>query len=377
MPNQQIIPWTPSSAEGRWCGFGPYYAMFPVGFVRRSLEYFCPPGGNVLDPFCGRGTTLFVAAVSGRSCLGADINPVAWLYSTVKLEPCNRPASIKKRVLDVLDSVRSSDREARNEFQKYAWHPEVLAFLNASRRVLNWRKSKIDQMLMGTILVHLHAKRGEGLSNQMRQSKSMSPSYSVRWWKRQKMRPPRIDVRNFFEKKLEWRYGKGIPITPASSRAKLGDSRNIFSRISEFGADFVLTSPPYCGLTNYEYDNWIRLWMLGGPPLPKHKNASRFFDRDKYYSMMFDVFAETRRLSKDSAIVYVRTDSRPFTLETTLDVLEEYWPRHSIFVRFDRAPGRTQTGLFQEKWDKAGEIDVVLTPGAMKLPAGFRQMKLT
>ena len=23
---------TPSSTEGRWCSFGPYYAMFPVEF---------------------------------------------------------------------------------------------------------------------------------------------------------------------------------------------------------------------------------------------------------------------------------------------------------------------------------------------------------
>ena len=33
----------------------------PEGIVRPLIEYSCPPGGLVLDPFCGSGTTLVVA----------------------------------------------------------------------------------------------------------------------------------------------------------------------------------------------------------------------------------------------------------------------------------------------------------------------------
>lgn len=330
----------------------------------------------MLDPFCGRGTTPFVASVTGRDGLAADVNPVAWLYTSVKLAPCKRPALVMRRVNDVLESVRPLDREPRNEFQKHAWHRDVLGFLNAARRVLDWKRARIDRTLMGTILVHLHARRGEGLSNQMRQSKSMSPDYSVRWWKANSLRPPKIDIPSFFERKLAWRYKKGVPKMRATARAELGDARKVFSRIDGFDADLILTSPPYCGLTNYEYDNWIRLWMLGGDPLPTYRHASRFEDQNEYYSMMFDVFAEARRLSKDNAIVYVRTDARTFTLETTLEVLEEYWPRHRLLIKFDKAPGKTQTALFQQKWNKAGEADLLLTPQNCAVPSGFRQIKL-
>ncbi|MAT51101.1 MAG: hypothetical protein CMK32_07955 [Porticoccaceae bacterium] len=34
---------------------------------------FCPPGGVVLDPFCGSGTTLAVAAKTGRNGIGIDV----------------------------------------------------------------------------------------------------------------------------------------------------------------------------------------------------------------------------------------------------------------------------------------------------------------
>lgn len=38
----------------------------PVGIVAPPLDYACPPGGLVLDPFAGSGTTAVAARLSGR-----------------------------------------------------------------------------------------------------------------------------------------------------------------------------------------------------------------------------------------------------------------------------------------------------------------------
>jgi hypothetical protein len=368
---QHSLTWTPSSAEGRWCGFGPYYAMFPVDFVRQVIEQYCPNGGRVLDPFCGRGTTPYVATITGRHALATDINPVAWVYTAVKLNPCKRADLLMTRVDEILDCVRAADRIPDNEFQKAAWHKDVLGFLNAARRILNWRKGRIDRTLMGIILVYLHAKRGGGLSNQLRQSKAMAPNYSVQWWRRHGLRPPRIDVRSFFESRVHWRYAKGIPVKTGIAHAELGDAREILSRVERFGADFLLTSPPYCGVTNYEYDNWIRLWMLGGPALPSHRQASRYSDKEAYQNLLYEVFAQAKRLSKNSATIYVRTDAREYTLATTMDVLTELWPRHRMSIKLDRAKGRTQTALFHDSWPKSGEVDILLTSRKKNVPRAF------
>ena len=53
----------------------PHFATFPPALVRRCILAGCPPGGLVLDPFVGVGTTLLVAQQLGRSGLGIDLHP--------------------------------------------------------------------------------------------------------------------------------------------------------------------------------------------------------------------------------------------------------------------------------------------------------------
>lgn len=48
-------------------------APFPEKLAEFFVRSFCPPGGIVLDPFCGSGTTLAVAAAHGRRGVGIDI----------------------------------------------------------------------------------------------------------------------------------------------------------------------------------------------------------------------------------------------------------------------------------------------------------------
>jgi site-specific DNA-methyltransferase (adenine-specific) len=45
----------------------------PLGIIRPLIENACPPGGVVLDPFLGSGTTAIAAHEMGRSCIGIDL----------------------------------------------------------------------------------------------------------------------------------------------------------------------------------------------------------------------------------------------------------------------------------------------------------------
>ncbi len=94
--------WPPATAEGRWATFGPYYAMFPVTFVRDAVEQLCPAGGAVLDPSCGRGTVPFVASVTGRPALGIDVNAVAYVFSAAKTDPEPELAPVLTRIAELL-----------------------------------------------------------------------------------------------------------------------------------------------------------------------------------------------------------------------------------------------------------------------------------
>ena len=51
-----------------------HFAVFPVEIPRRAIAAGCKPGGVVLDPFSGSGTTGLAAAELGRRYVGIDLN---------------------------------------------------------------------------------------------------------------------------------------------------------------------------------------------------------------------------------------------------------------------------------------------------------------
>lgn len=51
-----------------------HFAVFPPQLPQRSIAAGCKPGGTVLDPFSGSGTTGLAAQRLGRKYIGIDIN---------------------------------------------------------------------------------------------------------------------------------------------------------------------------------------------------------------------------------------------------------------------------------------------------------------
>lgn len=54
-------------------GQNGHSATFPAQLIRPRILSSCPPGGLVLDPFCGTGRALAVALDTGRQAIGFDI----------------------------------------------------------------------------------------------------------------------------------------------------------------------------------------------------------------------------------------------------------------------------------------------------------------
>mgnify|MGYP006921288703 FL=1 len=52
-----------------------HFATFPTALVRPCILAGCPPGGTVLDPFGGSGTTGVVALEAGRHAILLELNP--------------------------------------------------------------------------------------------------------------------------------------------------------------------------------------------------------------------------------------------------------------------------------------------------------------
>lgn len=52
-----------------------HFAVFPIDLPLRCIKAGCKPGGTVLDPFSGSGTTGAAARQLGRKYIGIDLNP--------------------------------------------------------------------------------------------------------------------------------------------------------------------------------------------------------------------------------------------------------------------------------------------------------------
>jgi hypothetical protein len=61
-------------------------APFPTSLVEFFVKSFCPPGGTIIDPFCGSGTTLQVGMETGRNVVGIDIRDSQTILSQKRLD---------------------------------------------------------------------------------------------------------------------------------------------------------------------------------------------------------------------------------------------------------------------------------------------------
>jgi DNA modification methylase len=372
MADINLITKTHQNAESRWARFGPYYAMFPVEFAFNVVQNYSRKGDFIIDPFAGRGSSIYAGGILGRHSLGIEINPVGWLYGKVKLHPAPKSKVIKKLYeIYAKRNYYSRRLEKMPKFYRMCFCDEVLKFLFAARMSLNWRGNNTDSTLMAIILSALQGKRGEGLSNQMPMTKSLAMPYSIEWWKDNKMKhPPMLNPYEFLLKKIEWRYAKGLPSISSESSFMYGDSTSVLKKINKRSNagkfSLLFTSPPYCSITDYHIDQWLRLWLLGGcenAELINEKYRGRFNNKVEYSKLLDSVFSQCSMMMKKRATVYIRTDAREFTLNTTNNLLDKYFIGYKKKIVNEPVEKRTQTEIIGNRSSKKGEVDIILTRG--------------
>ncbi len=79
----------PEDSQGRDLHFAP----FPADLCRTPILATCPPGGVVLDPFCGTGTAMLVASELGRRSVGIDLSGDYLALARARIRPMS-PASL-------------------------------------------------------------------------------------------------------------------------------------------------------------------------------------------------------------------------------------------------------------------------------------------
>ena len=251
----------------------PYWTMFPLSF---PLAVLAEAGRDewVLDPFCGRGTTLYAARKLGLPAVGIDSNEVAAAIAAAKLVTV-KPDAIVGLAKDLLASGEQP-AVPEGEFWRWCFAPSVLRALCRMRDGLAGRGDDIAVALRAILLGALHGPRNKGapsyFSNQMPRTYSTKPAAALSFWRARDLRPVELDVLAIVRRHADRRYC-GAP-RRTNGCVYGGEAHKVLSRLRR-RFDWIITSPPYPGMVTYRPDGWLRGWMVGGPPEPDYRREGQ------------------------------------------------------------------------------------------------------
>jgi len=286
--------------------------MFPEEFVEQQLLSYTSPGDQVFDPFCGRGTTVFESLLRGRPASGSDVSPVAACVASAKAA-APEYQQIVDRLKALEDVYRSSDRDAEppSPFFSACYEEETLCEVLFLREELQWRTDSIDCFIAAMTLGALHGESHRSdlyLSNRMPRTISTKPDYSIRWWEKRGLTPPRRATFDVLRKLAAFRYR--MPPARLRGEVRQTDARTSGTAFPELKAkvQLVVTSPPYLDTTDYAEDQWLRLWFLGGESRPKlRKNRDdRHTQVESYWSFLQESWSGMRPLLAEAATIVIR-----------------------------------------------------------------------
>lgn len=253
-------------------GFHSYPARLHPTVARRAIELFAPPGGVVLDPFCGSGTVVVEARLAGRQGWGADINPLAVLLAGVKcrgatrdeLERTVRAARSVARHAEARRLARAGATRRYPDSDIAQFDPHVLLELDGLRDGIERAPSGFTRDALWLVLSSLLTK----LSRRAGDTGTVDD------------RPRRLaagfPTRLFVGKTEELAdriaaFGERLPAASPRFRIETADAR-VLSSFTDASVDLIVTSPPYPGNYDYVAHHQTRLRWLGLDERPLAEN---------------------------------------------------------------------------------------------------------
>jgi len=237
----------------------PYLGKFIPQLVERLLGRYVGPGGHVLDPFAGSGTTLVQALESGHDATGIDIaafNALLMRVKTARYEAFR----LEKELRDVLSRLGSSKRRPDGYVAEW-FAPQAAAEL------LHFRDGVGDYENTDVLRVVLaRAARSARLTTHFDLDFPRSPQREPYWChKHRRTCRPVSEAEKFLRRYLldtvdRLRAFERVRKPARVAHVLHGDAREV-----GLGGpyDAILTSPPYPGLIDYHEQHQYAYELLG------------------------------------------------------------------------------------------------------------------
>ena len=271
-----------------------YPAKLNPNIARRLISQYGKNAENLLDPFCGSGTTLVEGRLAGLNTVGYDVNPTARLMTKAKCQNYDIPrlnsfVKVLDSELDSLDLMHWQKAVKMSGFSKSqikTWYPnqtirEIASTLELIDTVnkefgLNKKNWLFARVALSDCLREVSIQRMNEWKN-----------YRINGWRladmddlyqpllplfREKLWANLSSVREYIDQLKERESYKSTKFVVDSINCV---NSSIFTSLKE-GVDLVVTSPPYGDSSTtvaYEQFSWQTNVWLGLDPRPSGQLA--------------------------------------------------------------------------------------------------------
>jgi DNA modification methylase len=222
---------------------------------------------NILDPFCGSGTTLVEGALAGFNVIGVDIDPLSAMISKVKTTRIekSRLVEISKWLVKEVRSQQKGTFIPACDTINHWFTPDAIDKLSLIRTVINRIPDQFNKNIeifdIQDLFLICFSSIIRRVSNADNESQKTYVSHT-------KIKIPE-EVNSLFFAQMDYFVDRAIKFSSAidpNVKIKVinsSSSESLFENIGGKKIDLAITSPPYIKAIDYIYNQMVELFWIG------------------------------------------------------------------------------------------------------------------
>lgn len=222
---------------------------------------------NILDPFCGSGTTLVEGVLAGYNVIGVDIDPLSVMISKVKTTRIdeNELNKISSWLIKEIKANKKGNYKPDCETIEHWFTKEAIKNLSSIRSLINQIPEKFGNNKntsdIHELLLICFSSIIRRVSNADNESQKTYVSHT-------KVKEP-VDVNTLFFSQLDLFVDRALKfssVTNFKTKNKIIHSSSTASlkkKLNGLKIDLAVTSPPYIKAIDYIYNQMVELFWVG------------------------------------------------------------------------------------------------------------------
>ncbi|MCC6842795.1 MAG: hypothetical protein IT264_06915 [Saprospiraceae bacterium] len=250
-------------------GFHKYPAKFIPHIPKWAITKYLNGNKdkNILDPFCGSGTTLVEGVLAGYNSIGIDIDPLSAMISKVKTTRLDEKElkNISEWLVKELNTKKKGIFKPDCETIEHWFTKDAISKLSIIRTLINQIPEKFGDNKkvkdIQDLLLICFSSIIRKVSNADDESQKTYVSHT-------KIKEPK-EVNSLFISQLDLFVDRAIKFaatTSSKTKSKIivsSSADSLEKKLNGKKIDLAITSPPYIKAIDYIYNQMVELFWIG------------------------------------------------------------------------------------------------------------------